>query len=118
MNRVYRVVFLGLLEKEEYFKSRMSKMGISPDLVENIIEKAPVVLKESQSLEYIRKYAEAVYRAGGDVNIRACNAGDPVRDDSGDIPAMDEFTQCPQCGYKQIKNKTCTKCGFVLIRIS
>jgi hypothetical protein len=110
----YRVVFTGLTRTEEYFKDYISRLGISSDDTETILKKAPVVLKEGDSLEYLKKYADAITRAGGKVYIRSCkNTGARVNR-TKTIPGMSSFTQCPQCGLRQHKNKKCERCSFVL----
>lgn len=112
MNKSYRVVFLGLSQKEEYFKSQVSLLGVSPETVDAMIKKAPVVLKESKSLEYAKKYAAAVTRAGGKTSISLFNAIDKEHADCINIPAMSSFTQCPQCGHRQSKKELCERCSF------
>ena len=111
MDKVYKVVFLGLSEKEETFKGKISSLGISLEKAEKMIKKAPVVLKENESLDYLKKYAAAITGAGGWVRIYTC----PVKSSAegeADIPAMANFMQCPQCGFKQLKEEGCVKCGM------
>ena len=114
MNKMYRVVFTGLLQTEEYFKSRISMLGISPEDANKMLEKAPVVLKEAESLEYIIKYARAIESAGGNVNIRVCDSEGRITTESEVIPGMSSFTQCPRCGHRQPKKELCIRCGFLL----
>jgi ribonucleotide monophosphatase NagD (HAD superfamily) len=113
MSKVYRVIFTGLLTKKEHFKSRISILGVSREDADKILEKAPVVLKEAESLEYIKKYARAIIKAGGKVDIISWNSENIMETESG-IPGMSSFTQCPQCGHRQPKNELCVRCGFVL----
>lgn len=111
MTKVYKVVFLGLSEKEEIFKEKISSLGLSFEKAEKMIKKAPVVLKENKSLDYLKKYAAAITGAGGWVRIYTC----PVKgtaDGESDIPTMASFMQCPQCGFKQLKGEGCIKCGM------
>lgn len=116
MNKVYRVVFTGLHQAEDFFRNRISMLGVSPETVDEMLRKAPVVLKEAESLEYIKKYAKAITSAGGNVNIAACN---PVKhvETGPTIPGMSSFTQCPQCGHRQPKKNMCVRCGHVLTGI-
>lgn len=115
MSKRYRVIFLGLLKTEEFFKEKMSMLGVSPEVSEEIINKAPVILKEDTSLEYLTKYAKAVSNAGGKVDIRSCKTA--KSDDANvNIEPLKNFTLCPQCGYKQLKKKLCEKCGFSFIK--
>ena len=113
MNKVYKVVFLGLAEKEELFKERVSSLGISLEKADKMIKKAPVVLKENESLDYLKRYAAAISGAGGRIKIFTCS----LKESAGGIPyipAMSSFIQCPQCGFKQLKKEECDKCGLDL----
>ncbi len=112
MNKVYRVVFTGLQQTEEYFKSRISMLGVSPDHADKILKKAPVVLKEDKSLEYIRKYAKAITGAGGNVSIRSFIYSKPEEKNTFTIPGMSAFTQCSRCGHRQPKKVRCVRCGL------
>ncbi len=117
MNKKYRVVFTGLLQTEEYFKTRISRLGVSPEKADKILKKAPVVLKEAESIEYIKKYAMAITRAGGNVTIRTYDFTADKKTETGVIPGMSSFTQCPQCGHRQPKKELCVRCGFILTRL-
>ncbi len=117
MNKMYRVVFIGLIQTEEYFRSRISRLGVSPEDADKILERAPVVLKEAESLDYIQKYARAVIDAGGNVDIRRCDSAGSLKTESNGIPGMSSFTQCPQCGHRQPKKELCVRCGFILMRL-
>ena len=114
MDKKYKIVFFNLLKEKDYFKDQMSILGVSGDVSEEIIEKAPVILKKDLSLKDARIYADAVFEAGGKVTIQFEN--DRIdRDQNDSLSAMvslENFTMCPQCGYKQIKAATCIKCGF------
>ena len=117
MNKMYRVVFTGLLQPEKYFKTRISRLGVSPEDADKMLKKAPVVLKEAESIEYIKKFAMAITRAGGNVDIRACKFAESKKSGQGTIPGMSSFTQCPQCGHRQPKKELCVRCGFILTRL-
>jgi hypothetical protein len=69
MNKKYRVVFLGLLEREEDFTSRMSRLGVSSEAVQQIIQRVPIVLKRNMTLGDAREYADAIQYAGGRVVV-------------------------------------------------
>ena len=115
MSRRYKVIFLALQETEDFFKKKMSILGVIPEVSEEIINKAPVILKEHTSLEFLKKYAKAISEAGGKVVIRSINIGSSD-EDILNIEPLKNFTLCPQCGYKQLKKKACEKCGFSLRR--
>jgi hypothetical protein len=113
MAKRYRVVFLGLLKGDADFKAGMGGLGVPPDTVEEIVAKAPVILKEDLPLRNARQYADAVQGAGGRVNIE--EHGSIERPESMRriaIKPLDTFMMCPECGYKQLKSEACVKCGF------
>ena len=112
----YRVVFLGLNKTEQSFIDGMSKLGVSPVVSGSVVKKAPVILKEDLSGDVARKYADAVQSAGGKVNIikYSCSEKDENKKSIFTIEPMENFTMCPQCGYKQLKAGFCSKCGLAL----
>lgn len=114
MNKMYRIIFTGLLQTKEFFKTRITMLGISPQEADKIIEKAPVILKEAESLEYIERYARAIINAGGNVDIRSYYSAGRTETEPGLIPGMSSFTQCPRCGHRQPKKKLCERCGVNL----
>ena len=114
MNKIYRVVFTGLLRTEEYFKTRISMLGVSPEEADKILKKAPVVLKEAESLVYIKRYAGAIIAAGGNVDIQSFDTETGTAREKELIPGMSSFTQCPRCGHRQPKKDLCVRCGFDL----
>ena len=118
MNKKYRVVFLGLIESSENFKEKMSRLGVSPTMVDQIISKMPVVLKGDMSLRDARQYADAIQYAGGRVNIQEHGVfEEPEHNErSVDIAPLENFIMCPQCGYKQLKDQACVKCGMVFVK--
>ncbi len=114
MNEGYFVVFSGLDKPETHFKQKMVRLGVSPATVEQIIKKSPVILKAGMPLDRAKRYADAVREAGGIVRIR--RHGLQVKESNIDRPIniepLENFTMCPQCGYKQLKRDKCIKCGF------
>lgn len=110
----YRVVFTGLTRTEEYFKGHIARLGITSRETDTMIKKAPVVLKEDDSLEFIRKYARAITKAGGDVYIQTCEDRCMSENLSSCVEGMSSFTQCTQCGHRQQKMVKCERCGFML----
>lgn len=87
-------------------------LGVSPEDADKMLKKAPVVLKEAESLEYIKRYAGAIILAGGNVNIRSYDSATGLETESVEIPGMSSFTQCPQCGHRQPRKEFCVRCGF------
>ena len=112
----YRVVFLGLSEKEDAFKAGMERFGVTTSLTEEMIQKAPVVLKGGLTLSAAQRYGAAVQKAGGRIVIQSYgNSGSPpVRHSWASIEPMENFTMCPECGYKQHKTLRCLRCGSAL----
>lgn len=118
MNKKYRVVFLGLLESRENFTQKMSRFGVSPTTVEQIISRTPVVIKRDMTLRDARDYADAIQYAGGRVNIQEHGVFEESEpnEKSFDIAPLANFIMCPQCGYKQLKDVACVKCGMVFVK--
>lgn len=115
MDKQYRIVFLGLLRGQEEFAQGMARLGLGLSIAEEMIQKAPVVLKGGMTLKEARAYADAVQEAGGRVNIQEHGFFEEPRQLRKDleIKPLENFTACPECGYKQLKRDACTKCGFV-----
>ena len=118
VDKKYRIVFLGLVETPEGFKENMSRFGVNGAVVDQILQKAPVILKGDMTLGDARKYADAVHFAGGRVNIQESGLFEEtkIRQGSMDIKSLEKFTMCPECGYKQLKKKFCERCGSHLGR--
>jgi hypothetical protein len=110
----YRVIFQGLIGDKEVFKARMVRLGAPIETVNEIIRKAPVVLKTDLTLGASRRYADAVQDAGGKVTIQENGHFKESKhvDHFVSIASFQAFTMCPECGFKQPKNEICAKCGF------
>ena len=117
MIKTYRIVLLGLIKRKEEFKQEMSRLGVSPETVDQIVHKTPVVLKGNMSLRDARQYADAVQHAGGRVNIQENGLfEEPERiNRTLDVKSLENFTMCPECGFKQLKAEVCVKCGSILV---
>ncbi|MEW6669053.1 MAG: hypothetical protein AB1512_27910 [Thermodesulfobacteriota bacterium] len=113
VDKQYRVVFLGLSQGMEDFTAGMLSLGVGIPMVEEMVRKAPVVLKAGMSLPQARRYAEAVQRAGGKVNIQDDGLAQvPSRNRRHtEIKPFEYFTMCPECGHKQPRGEACVKCG-------
>jgi len=118
VTKKYRVVFLGLVGNEEAFKAKMSEMGVSAPPVELMTDEAPMVLKEDMTLREARQYADAVQIAGGKVNIQEHGLFEEPEGihRSFHIRPLEDFMMCPRCGYKQLRESACVKCGYVFER--
>lgn len=115
MDKKYRVVFLSLVENEKDFQQEMSKLGVDPPMIEQILNKAPVILKGGLTLEDARSYADAIQQAGGRVKVQEHGGSEEQEQINTvlDIKPLESFTMCPECGFKQLKQEACVKCGFV-----
>lgn len=115
MTKKYRVLFLGLVGDEEAFRARMSRLGVSIPNVDLMISKAPVILKGDMTLREARQYADAVQLAGGRVNIQEHGLFEEqeTMNRSLHIKPLEDFIMCPECGYKQLRERACVKCGLV-----
>ena len=107
---------MGLLENEDHFKNKMSRLGVSLATIERIIHNAPVVIKEEMTLGDARQYADVIQHAGGIVNIKEYGVfNESERFNSPFyIQPLGNFTMCHECGHKQLKAETCVKCGSIL----
>jgi len=115
VDKKYRIVFLGPLKGPVEFAQGMSGLGVEFTAVEEMIQKVPVVLKGGMTLREARAYAEAVQEAGGRVNIQEHGFFEEPRKLRQDVEVkpLEKFTECPECGFKQLKGSACVKCGFV-----
>ncbi|MBN1627633.1 MAG: hypothetical protein JW944_14005 [Deltaproteobacteria bacterium] len=115
MDKRYSVIFFNLLKDKDEFKHRMLRLGVSGEVSEEIIKKAPVILKKNLSLRDARIYSDAIFEAGARAAIQAEDHADEDtnKDASSVIVGMKDFIMCPQCGHKQVRSEACIKCGFV-----
>jgi hypothetical protein len=118
VTKKYRVLFLGLVGNEEAFRARMCKMGASMPTVDLMISKAPIILKGGMTLKEARLYADAVQLAGGKVNIQEQGLFEEPETMNRPlhIKPLEDFIMCPECGYKQLRERACVKCGHLFDR--
>lgn len=115
MNKKYRVVFLGLIKSRDEFILYLSRFGIKTHIADMIINKAPVTLKENLRLGLARRYVDVFQNAGGRVSIQPHGFFKEELDPRHvNIEPMENFTVCPQCGFKQLRVDECKRCGLVL----
>ena len=113
MKRRYCVIFIDLDKERDFFISGMSGLGVDSETAVKILQKAPVILKSNLSFEEAKRYAEAVKRAGGRVKLEGYSIlGNGQVNQSLTIKTLENFIMCPQCGYKQLEESSCTRCGF------
>jgi len=116
MTKKYRVLFHGLSDNEERFKSRMALLGAPPEVVDKMISMGTVVLKQDLTLEFSSRYAEAVREAGGIVEVQEHGYFEEATRPMNYIAPFKDFTMCPECGLKQQKSETCLRCGFRFVK--
>jgi len=92
----------------------MARLGASPESVDMMIRKAPVILKEGLDPAYSRRYADAVQEAGGIAEIQRYEPVEGSENHAMVIAPFEDFTMCPECGLKQQKKDICVRCGFRL----
>jgi len=118
MVKKYRVLFHGLSVNKDVFMSHMKRLGAPPHAVEEMIRKAPVILKEDLPLDFSTHYADAVRKAGGIVEVQEQSYFEESSNYTvSSIASFKEFTMCPECGLKQHKSETCIKCGFRFVKM-
>jgi predicted transcriptional regulator len=119
MAKKYRVVLFGVHVEEKAFQENMARLGVSSSQVKGYIEKAPVVLVRDLTLADAREYAEAIMTAGGHVNIQETGEFLEPRAsyEKPDIPLLEDFIVCRNCGLKQKKAPRCVRCGFDLTSV-
>jgi len=118
MSKTYLVLFQGLTEKKDFFKTRMPSLGVSSETAETIMRKAPVILKSGMSAEKARRYATAFREAGAKVTIvqeHSDSEKSNIEYPLVSIPTFGDFTMCPECGMKQPRGKSCERCGYTFI---
>ncbi len=118
MTKAYRILFHGIIGNIDNFKAGMARLGIFPEIVDNMIEQAPVILKGGISFGTARRYAGAIQEAGGKVTIKEHGHLEEIKHNDRQvlIAPFQDFIMCPECGMKQQKQKFCIKCGFRLQR--
>lgn len=116
MIKKYRVLFHGFSDNKERFKSRMLLLGAPPEVVDKMIRKGTVVLKQGLTLEFSTRYADAVRKAGGIVEVQEHGYFEETIHPMNSIAPFKDFTMCPECGLKQQKSETCLRCGFRFVK--
>lgn len=116
MEKTYRVVFQGVVANESLFRTGMKALGVSGDVVDRLLGSAPVAMKRDLTLRDARAYAEAVQEAGGKVSIQehGWTREDERPPRRAAIPSLEAFTECPECGLKQLRAPFCERCGCSL----
>ena len=114
MAKKYRVVLFGVNIEEEVFRHNMARLGVSTSVLNDYIDKTPVVLVRDLSLANARRYAEAIINAGGLATIQEAGEFPETRPpyEKPGISSQEDFMICPNCGFKQKRSRRCMRCGF------
>jgi hypothetical protein len=117
MTKRYCIIFQGLLAGHEQFRQRMAALGASPDVLERMMSRAPLVVKDDLTLGQARRYSELIREAGGKVAIYDRGWGERFEYRMGHpwtVAHFEKFTPCPRCGLKHLKGETCPRCGLMM----
>ena len=116
MAKKYRVVLFGVNIAEGVFRHNMARLGVSGSVLNDYIEKAPVVLVRDLNLADARRYAEAIINAGGLATIQETGEfpEEMLSHGKASVPSQEDFMICQNCGLKQKRGERCARCGFDL----
>ena len=113
--KMYQLLFAGLLGEEKKFREMMYLKGVRPSLVDQMLQEAPIIVKQNLSLQAARKYAELLSAMGAKITIlNQVPKGEDGKEDTGRPAPMSSFVLCPQCGLVQSNGNICPRCGFRL----
>jgi len=114
MEKRYKVIFSNLLKEKDFFKYRMTMLGVPEETSEEIIKKAPIIIKKKLTLGDARRYADVLLEAGAKVTIHVDDDTERAGDYKGSsgLVTLKNFVMCPECGHKQIKANACIRCGL------
>jgi len=117
MTKRYCIIFQGVLAAHERFRQRMAALGAAPDVLERMMSRAPLVVKDDLTLGQARRYSELIREAGGKVAIYDRGWGERPEHRMGHpwaVAHFERFTPCPRCGLKHLKEETCPRCGLMM----
>jgi len=117
MTKRYCIIFQGVLAGHERFRQRMAALGASADVLDRMMSRAPLVVKDELTLGQARKYSELIREAGGKVAIYDRGWGEHLEHRMGHpwaVTHFERFTPCSRCGLKHLKGETCPRCGLMV----
>jgi hypothetical protein len=116
MDKKYLCIFKGVTGDKAGFRSAMHRLGLSDSFLDELILKAPVVVKRDVQLRDARRYADMLQDAGAIVSIRENGVFAERRPTGGNLTVVpfEAFVMCPECGFKQAGSARCQKCGHKL----
>lgn len=113
--KTFCLILLGLLETPDVVSQRVIRLGLLSDDIERMAARAPFTFKRGLTLKEAREWADAFQFAGARVTVREEGTIiDRRRGRKSLIQPLESFTMCPQCGHKQLKAETCSRCGSAL----
>jgi len=101
----YRVIFLGMQAGKDI---RTVKQGLAdafrstPEKMELLLAKLPIVLKEDVDHATARRYQKVVLEAGGDCRVEPLEATDPSHSTGVPSEPASPLKVCPKCGYQAV----------------
>jgi ribosomal protein L32 len=117
MTKRYCIIFQGVLVGHERFRQRMGALGTSTDVLDRMMSRVPLVVKDDLTLGQARRYSKLIREAGGKVAIYDRGWGEPLEHRQGHpwaVAHFERFTPCPRCGQKHLKGETCPRCGLMM----
>lgn len=114
MGKRYLCIFRGVYGSEDRFRAAMHQFGLSEAFLDQLISRAPVVIKRDVDLKEARRYFDALQDAGGLVSIVENGITKREKRETGleqRIAPFEAFVMCPECGLKQSASARCVKCG-------
>lgn len=113
MDKKYLCIFKGVKGDEAGFRAAMHRLGLGDEFLDELIARAPVVVKRDVELREARRYADTLQDAGGLVSILENGVVAEKRPTGGvrPITPFEDFAMCPECGFKQAGSPRCVKCG-------
>jgi len=138
---LYKVIFLGLTvagleEESRLIEGLQRRFNLSREKAENLLQKAPVVVKKGISKEEMEKYVRAFGEIGGRIRVEEEPTKEvpeisaipeptptitpkpppklPPKPPPESTPYTGPMITCPQCGFEQPERDECAKCGIVI----
>ncbi|MGQ9638277.1 MAG: YIP1 family protein [Thermodesulfobacteriota bacterium] len=110
---LYKIIFLGLNvagpEEETRLREGLQKrFNLTPEKAESLLQRVPIVVKKTESMEEVNRYVKAFEEIGGRVRVEEEPTPLSVNIDIGPI------ITCPKCGFEQPETDECIKCGIII----
>ena len=121
MGHYYKVIFMGLSvagteEESRLLKGLQKKFNLTPERVERLLQKVPVVVKKGESMEEMEKYVRAFQEIGGKARLEEEVTPEAQEVQEPPPPETKRYAgkmiTCPQCSFEQPETEECVKCGL------